>query len=147
MTSRPRKGPARTLQLRKLESRQCRRCGAEAGRQCVTASGSGAPWPHAERLNDAGGPNRFGEGTRLTSSIGMPRGPRGEYRGHTVKLQLTDQEYAVLAAESVRQQKPMALLMREAFFASVGEAAPEDDHLRHEPRSWGGSSLEHDTRG
>jgi hypothetical protein len=55
--------------------------------------------------------------------IGIPNGPRGDYRGHVVKLQLTDREYAVLAAESVRQQKPMALLMREAFFASIDEAS------------------------
>lgn len=66
MSSKPRKGPAATPQLRELESRSCRRCGVEAGRQCVTASGTGAPWPHAERLNDAGSPTRFIEGTNLT---------------------------------------------------------------------------------
>jgi hypothetical protein len=61
----------------------------------------------------------------MPSSSSMPRGPRGEYRGHVVKLQLTDREYAVLSAESVRQQKPMATLMREAFFASVKDSTEE----------------------
>jgi hypothetical protein len=63
----------------------------------------------------------------MPSSSSMPRGPRGEYRGHVVKLQLTDREYAVLSAESVRQQKPMATLMREAFFASVKDISEEKE--------------------
>jgi hypothetical protein len=52
--SRPRRtGPARNDWTREQETRPCRRCGAEPGHQCVTASGTGAPVPHAERFNDA----------------------------------------------------------------------------------------------
>ena len=48
-----RKGSARDLDTRERESRPCRRCGAEPGRQCVTSSGTGARFPHAERRNDS----------------------------------------------------------------------------------------------
>ena len=61
-------------------------------------------------------------------SSSFPRGPRGEYRGHAVKVALTDREYDVLAAESDRRRKSMAALMREAFFASVREG--DNDHDR-----------------
>lgn len=57
--------------LRELETRPCRRCGAEAGQHCETASGTPAPWAHAERMNDsaiaAGKPPGFVEGTNLTT--------------------------------------------------------------------------------
>jgi hypothetical protein len=49
----PRKRPARDAATRELESRICRRCGAQPSQQCVTASGSGAPMSHAERRNDS----------------------------------------------------------------------------------------------
>ena len=49
----PRKSLARNLGIREQESRQCRRCDAGPGRQCVTASGTAAPRPHAERRNDS----------------------------------------------------------------------------------------------
>ena len=49
----PRKGLARNPGTREQESRPCRRCGAEPGQQCVTATGTGAPMPHAERRNDS----------------------------------------------------------------------------------------------
>jgi len=39
--------------LSELESRPCRRCGAEAGQPCETRSGILAEIPHAERYNDA----------------------------------------------------------------------------------------------
>lgn len=38
---------------REQESVACRTCKAEAGQQCVTASGTRAPLPHAARFNDA----------------------------------------------------------------------------------------------
>lgn len=63
----PRKAPlAANPWTREQESRQCRRCGAPAGGQCVTPSGKGKSIPHAERFNDAkaaeGDPMRLEEG-------------------------------------------------------------------------------------
>ena len=49
----PRKGLARDPGTRERESRPCRRCGAEPGQQCITAAGTAAPMPHAERRNDS----------------------------------------------------------------------------------------------
>lgn len=51
----PRKSAPRKPWVREQESRPCRRCGAEPGHQCVTASGTFAVRPHAERFIDAGG--------------------------------------------------------------------------------------------
>jgi hypothetical protein len=61
----PRQRPALNPWTREQESRTCRACGAPAGTQCVTGSGTGAPLPHAARFNDAseakGHPQRLEE--------------------------------------------------------------------------------------
>jgi hypothetical protein len=46
-------GAARNPAIRELESRACRRCGAEPGRQCVTSSGGLLNHPHAARQEAA----------------------------------------------------------------------------------------------
>jgi len=51
----PRKGQARDSWVREQEAHPCRRCGAEPGRQCTSASGTLARFPHQERYLDAGG--------------------------------------------------------------------------------------------
>jgi len=50
-----RAGPSRLQWRRTQESIPCRRCGAVAGRQCVTTSGAVAVGPHRERGVDVGG--------------------------------------------------------------------------------------------
>lgn len=54
-TTPQRQGLARDPWVREQESIKCRRCGAEPGRQCVTASATFAQLPHLERYLDAGG--------------------------------------------------------------------------------------------
>lgn len=44
------------------------------------------------------------------------------YRLRKVRLALTDDEYALLQAEADRTGKPMALLLREAFFGIPGKS-------------------------
>lgn len=49
----PRRGLALDPWTREQESRPCGTCDAEPGRQCVTASGTGAPLPHLARYEEA----------------------------------------------------------------------------------------------
>lgn len=66
--------PARDPWVREQESRTCRRCGAEPGHQCVSASGITSQDPHVERYYDAGG---LSGADRFTSSVrSEPKGAR-----------------------------------------------------------------------
>lgn len=51
----PRQGPSQSSWLAHQEAVTCRRCGAEPGEQCRTASGTVSWRPHAERFQDSGG--------------------------------------------------------------------------------------------
>jgi hypothetical protein len=49
----------------------------------------------------------------VSSSGGSPA-----YRGHNVRVQISDEEFNVLQAQASRTGKPMAVLLREAYFGS-----------------------------
>jgi len=123
-TGPPRPGLARNPWTREQESRKCRRCGAGAGRQCVTASGTRAPRPHAERWNDAmdarGEPFSPLQDGADTSGR-RPRSPAG-YRPHGVQVRMGDEEMARLRTAAQRSGLSLAAELRRPFAdAAEGE--------------------------
>lgn len=76
----------------------------------------------------------------MTHHYGSKAADPSDYRGAKVRVNLTEGEHAALRAESERAGKPMAVLLREAFFGVGGTmtftpAEPKPWHLcPNEPR-------------